>query len=95
MALPRWAKKHWWRARRHIYRWRPPYAFRFGPGNDRFELHFYKPFLAIRYLATPSGRRHLRSGLAVHRLHCLRAGGYSADYFAGLDRWRRAAGDRT
>ena len=95
MALPRGARKPWWRARRHFCARRPPYAFRFGPSHDRFELHFFKPVFAIRYLATRSGRRSLRSGLEIHRLHCLRTGGYSSEYFTGLDRWRRAAGDRT
>lgn len=95
MPSPRWAKKAWWRTRRRLYEMRPPYVFRFGSDKDRFRLQFYNPSLAIRYLVTRSGRRHLRMSLAVHRQHCLSDGGYSADYFAGLDRWRRAAGDRT
>ena len=95
MGLRRWSKMYWWRARRHLYGRRPPYAFRIGSGHDRFELRFYKPVYAFRHLATRSGRRNLRMGLDLHRLQCVRAGGYSPAYFAGLDRWRRATGGQT
>ena len=53
------------RARRYRYRCRPPFAYQIGSSKDRFELRFSNPLLAIRYLATQSGRSALRLGLGV------------------------------
>ena len=95
MALPHGAKRHWWRARRRLYALHPPYAYRIAPSRDRFELHFSTSVIAVRHLATRSGRQSFLLGLDSHRQHCLRTGGYSPEYFTGLDRWRRRAGGRT